>query len=52
MAAYAAGSTDGKPGPSTRRAIRRFQAKIGTKRTGHLSPEEIGQLMGTPSLGR
>lgn len=51
-AGYATGSTDGKPGPTTRQAIRRFQAKIGTKRTGHLSPEEIGQLIGTPSLAR
>ena len=41
---YHAGSTDGKRGPQTRRAVRQFQAANGFPQTGILAPHQIAYL--------
>jgi peptidoglycan hydrolase-like protein with peptidoglycan-binding domain len=44
---YYQGPIDGKFGPLTRAAIRRFQDSIGAKSTGYLGSAEANRLVST-----
>ena len=44
---YYQGPVDGKFGPLTRAAIRRYQDSIGAKSTGYLTAEEATRLAST-----
>jgi peptidoglycan hydrolase-like protein with peptidoglycan-binding domain len=43
---YKAGVADGKMGPRTRQALRRFQKEQGIAVTGNLDPETMNRLTG------
>lgn len=42
---FDAGAVDGRPGPQTRAAVRRFQASLGAVETGNLTDEQRSQLL-------
>jgi peptidoglycan hydrolase-like protein with peptidoglycan-binding domain len=49
---YDTGTPDGKPGPKTRAAIKRFQAKQGNDATGQLSRELLDALQQAANKSR
>lgn len=43
---YYSDRVDGRFGPGTRAAIRRFQFELGAEMTGVLTPQQAGRLVG------